>query len=224
MSTITKLLSDRKKLKSLASISIYVALMVIAAVVFSKYIDRESLQALVQNSGGLGIVVYFLIEVVYVTLTPLFNTAILIASGYIFGGHVGFAINFFATTLGLFLIVFLVKRYGRPLLQRVISENFYDRFDQLTQKIGPITLLVVYVLPLTPDDELTYIVAAGPIGFKRFILPIFLGTLAKSAYSYIGDMGTRGIVIATYARLILLVVGLIAVGLQERFLLKKRTG
>ncbi|OGL66324.1 hypothetical protein A3F52_04490 [Candidatus Uhrbacteria bacterium RIFCSPHIGHO2_12_FULL_47_11] len=198
--------------------------MVIAAVVFSKYIDRESLQALVQNSGGLGIVVYFLIEVVYVTLTPLFNTAILIASGYIFGGHVGFAINFFATTLGLFLIVFLVKRYGRPLLQRVISENFYDRFDQLTQKIGPITLLVVYVLPLTPDDELTYIVAAGPIGFKRFILPIFLGTLAKSAYSYIGDMGTRGIVIATYARLILLVVGLIAVGLQERFLLKKRTG
>src|SRR3989338_2600105 len=145
MSTITKLLSDRKKLKSLASISIYVALMVIAAVVFSKYIDRESLQALVQNSGGLGIVVYFLIE-------------------------------------------------------------------------------VVYVLPLTPDDELTYIVAAGPIGFKRFILPIFLGTLAKSAYSYIGDMGTRGIVIATYARLILLVVGLIAVGLQERFLLKKRTG
>src|SRR3989338_1996890 len=145
---------------------------------------------------GLGII-YFLIEVVYVTLTPLFNTAILIASGYIFGGHLGFIINFFATSLGLLLIVLLVRKFGRPLLQRIISQDFYNRFDQLTQKAVPITLLIVYVLPFTPDDELTYIVAAGPIKFKRFILPIIFGTLAKSAYSYIGAMGAKGIVIAT---------------------------
>ena len=113
------------------------------------------------------------------------------------------------------MIVFLVKKYGRPLLQRILSPHFYDRFDQLTQKVGPITLLICYVLPFTPDDELTYIVSAGPIGIKRFILPILLGTLAKAAYSYIGDMGTRGIAIATYARLIMLLVGLIVVGIQE---------
>ncbi len=83
------------------------------------------------------------------------------------------------------------------------------------KKFGPITLLICYILPFTPDDELTYIVAAGPIEIKRFILPILLGTLAKAAYSYIGDMGTNGIVIATYDRLIMLVVGLIFVGTQE---------
>ena len=220
MSIINKIVSDRVRLKSMLTLSIYVALMVVAAIVFSKFVDKDSLQAVVERSGKLGIVIYFFVQVIYVTLTPMFNTAILIASGYIFGGHIGFILNFLATSAGLFLIVFLVKKYGRPLLHRVVSPNFYNRFDQLTQKVGPITLLIVYVLRFTPDDELTYIVAAGPIGIKRFILPILLGTLAKAAYSYIGDMGTKGITIAAYARIVLLVVGLIVVGIQE-YLSKK---
>jgi len=160
--------------------------------------------------------------VIYVTLTPLFNTFILIASGYIFGGNLGFIINFLATTLGLFLIILLVKRYGRPLLKRVVSPRFYNRFDQITQKVGPITLLVVYVLPFTPDDELTYIVAAGPIGIKRFIIPILIGSLAKAAYSYIGDLGAEGIIFAFYARLILLLIGLVLVGAQEYLIKRSR--
>ncbi len=213
-------MSERPKLKSILIISIYVVLMITAAVIFTKYINRESLQAIVKNSGQWGIAFYFLIEVVYVTLTPLFNTFILIASGYIFGGHLGFVINFFATSIGLFFIVILVKKYGRSLLQKVVPPNFYNRFDKITQRIGPITLLIVYVLPFTPDDELTYIAAAGPIAIKRFILPIIFGTMAKAAYSYIGDMGAKGIAIAGYSRLGLLIIGLITVGIQE-YIVKK---
>jgi uncharacterized membrane protein YdjX (TVP38/TMEM64 family) len=217
---IKKLISEQIKLKSILILICYIILMILTAVIFTKYVDRESLQLLIKNSGQLGIFVYILIEIIYVTFTPLFNTFILIASGYIFGGNLGFIVNFIATTIGLFLIIFLVKFYGRPLLKRVISVNFYKRFDQIIQKVGPITLLVCYVLPFTPDDELTYIIAAGPIGIKRFILPILLGTMAKAAYSYIGDLGTNGIVIAAYARIIFLVIGLIVVGIQE-YLIKK---
>ena len=215
-----KITPNNTKLKSIIIISVYVALMIATAIIFSKYVDKESLQGTVESSGQWGIAIFFLIEVVYVTLTPLFNTFILIASGYIFGGHIGFIINFLATSLGLFLIVLLVKKYGRPLLQKVVSHNFYNRFDKITQKVGPITLLIVYILPFTPDDELTYIVAAGPIGFKRFILPILLGTLAKAAYSYVGDMGTKGIAIAAYARIALLIVGLVIIGIQEHWIKK----
>lgn len=223
MNIVGRIVSDRVKRKSVITLSIYIAAMVVAAVVFSKYVDRESLRAVIQRSGSLGIAVYFLIEVVYVTLTPMFNTAILIASGYIFGGHIGFVINFFSTSFGLFLIVWLVKTYGRPLLQRVVSPQLYNRFDQVTQRVGPLTLLIVYVLPFTPDDELTYIIAAGPIDMKRFLLPIVLGSLAKAAYSYLGDKGTSGITMAAYARIAMLVVGLIAVGVQEYFVGERKS-
>ncbi len=210
-----QIIPKQTRLKSAIKIGIYIFLMILSAFIFSIYVDKEALQEIVQSMGFLGIIIYFIIEVIYVTLTPLLNTAILIASGYIFGGHLGFIINFLATTLGLFLIVFLVKRYGRSLLQKVVSHKFYRNFDRIVQKIGPATLLIVYVLPFTPDDELTYLVAAGPVKFRRFIIPILLGSLAKAAYSYIGDLGAEGIIIALYARVILLVIGLIAVGLQE---------
>src|SRR3989344_2940121 len=166
--------------KSVFILSVYIILMIASAIFFSNYINQESLQELVERSGQLGIITYFLIEVFYVTFTPLLNTFVLIASGYLFGGHLGFTINFLSTAVGLLLIVFLVKKYGRPLLQKIVSQKFYEHFDKITQKVGPLALLIVYVLPFTPDDELTYIVAAGPIGFKRFILLVVLGTLATS--------------------------------------------
>ncbi len=217
-----KIISIKSKLKGIIMLCTYVLLMLTLAFIFSKYINKDFLQELVKSSGPLGIFIYFLIEVIYVTFTPLLNTFVLIFSGYLFGGHIGFVINFLSTAAGLFLIVFLVKKYGRPLLQKFVSPKFYKRFDEITQKVGPIILLIVYVLPFTPDDELTYIVAAGPIGFKRFILPVVLGTIAKSAYSYIGDLGTKGVIIAAYFRIAMLIIGLTLVGVQEHFIGKRK--
>lgn len=191
MSALTEIIYSRTKLKSALVIVAYLLVMIGTAVVFSKYVDQDSLQETVKDSGVFGIIIYSLIEIVYVTFTPLLNTFILIASGYIFGGHLGFLVNFFSTATGLFLIVILVHKYGRPLLQRLASPRFYQRFDHITQKMGPMILLVVYIVPFTPDDELTYILAAGPVEFKRFVLPVLFGTLAKSAYSYIVISGHK---------------------------------
>ncbi len=221
MEQIMKVIYNRPKLKSAIIISVYVLLMVIAAVFFNKFVDQETLQEFINQSGVWGVFIFFLVEVFYVTFTPLLNTFVLIAAGYLFGGFTGFIINFLATSTGLLLIVLLVKKYGRPLLQKVVPPRYYERFDEIIQKIGPMTLLIVYVLPLTPDDELTYILAAGPIGLKRFILPIILGTIAKSAYSYIGDLGAEGLTIAVYFRIVLLILGILLVGLQEYYIKRK---
>lgn len=219
-----QIFENELKMKSLAVLAGYLCLMIFAAFFFQKYVNKDVLQELVGRSGQFGIIIFFLIEVVYVTFTPLLNTAILILAGYIFGGLTGFFINFLANTAGLFLIVFLVRKYGRSLLKKVVSKNFYDKFDSLAEKIGPMILFVVYVLPFTPDDELTYIVAAGPIKFRRFILPILLGNIAKSAYSFIGENATTGIAIAASARIIMLIVGLVLVGLQEYVMERKLIG
>lgn len=213
----------KNEVKSIISLVSYGLLIVVVAFLFKRYVSREVLQTIVQNSGSLGVFIYYLIEVAYITFTPFLNTFILIASGYIFGSQLGFIVNFLAATSSLFLIVFLVKKYGRPLLKRLVSENFYKHFDKITQKIGPVLLLVAYVIPFSPDDELTYIIAAGPLGFKRFILPVLLGSIGKASYSYIGDLGGPGVIIATYVRLGVLISGLLLVGLQEYILNKNGT-
>lgn len=221
MNRLKKIFNNPDKRKSLLALFFAILVIIGLAFLLNKSLNRETLQAIVSRGGRWGMLLYYLIETAYITFTPFFNTFILIASGYIFGGAVGAVINFLAATSSLFLIVFLVKRYGRPLLKRVVSPKFYKHFDAITQKVGPIILLIAYVLPFTPDDELTYIVAAGPLKFKRFILPVLLGGIAKSAYSYIGDRGTGGLMIAIYFRVAMLLAGLLLVGLQEYILKKK---
>lgn len=220
MNKLKEIIFQKPKLNGLSILMAYGLLMLVITFVFSSFVSREFLQTVVERSGVFGILVYGIIEILYVTFTPLLNTFVLIFSGYLFGGHVGFLINFFSTIFGLFLIVFLVKRYGRPLLKKFVSPKFYQGFDEIVKRVGPIILLIVYVLPFTPDDELTYIIAAGPIAFRRFVLPIILGTIAKSAYSYIGALGGEGLIISIYFRVAILIAGLLIVGLQE-YIIKK---
>lgn len=218
---IKELFKDLTKTKSLLVLLMYVLIIVLVAVFFKKYLDQETLQLLVQRSGQWGVFTYLFLEILYIVFTPFLNTFILIVSGYLFGGLLGALINFIAAISSLLLIVFLVKKYGRPLLKKLVSENFYRHFDKIVAKVGPMLLLVAYVVPFSPDDELTYIVAAGPLGFKRFILPVVLGSIGKASYSYIGDLGGEGVIIAAYTRVSVLVVGLILIFIQEYILKKK---
>ena len=222
MEKLKNLFRDSKKRKSILVLIAYALFMILMAIILSQHVDKENLQSVIKNMGPLGILVFLIIEFVYVVFTPLYNTAIHIGAGYIFGGHLGFVLNFIATTAGLFTIMLLVRKYGRPLLKRLVPSTFYNRYDKLAQKVGPIFLFLIYVLPFTPDDEMTYVVAAGSVNIKRFILPILLGNIAKSAMSYIGDKGTSGLSIAGMARVVILVVGLIAIVAQEYFYKKKK--
>lgn len=180
------------------------------------YVDREALRQLVNRNGSLGIWLFLLIEYVYVFFAPIYNTPIHLAAGYIFGGQLGWLLNFVATTAALFTIIGLVKHYGRPLLGRIVSESKLQKYDKLTQRIGPVALFVAYVLPLFPDDEITYMLAAGErVQFWRFILPVILGNVTKSAVSFIGDEGSQGVPVALGSRLLVLLVGLVLIGIQE---------
>jgi len=203
-------------------LGIYIAVMIALAFIVTQYIDRSTLHTIVDRSGAWGIGVFLIIEYLYVIFVPIYNTAIHIASGYIFGGQLGWIFNFVATTAGLFTIILLVKSYGRLLLEKVVSNKFIKSYDSVISKIGIIALFIMYVLPLFPDDEITYLLAVGgKIQFWRFIIPVVLGNVAKTAVSYIGDEGLSGFTIAIEARVIILVVGLIIIGAQEYWLVPK---
>lgn len=200
----------------------YILIMIILAVTLHRFVDREWLQNVVQGTGQTGIIVFALIEYFYVIFVPVYNTAIHLAAGYVFGGHVGWILNFIATSAGLFTIIALVKHYGRPLIEKVVSPRILERYDGLAWRVGPLMLFFVYVLPVFPDDEITYLVAASQVQFRRFILPVLLGNVTKSAVSYIGDQGAAGIPQALGSRVVVLVVGVVLIGIQE-YVLRRKT-
>lgn len=202
----------------------YIAVMIAVALLLRQYVDREVLRAVVERNGSLGIWLFLLIEYLYVVLVPIYNTPIHLASGYIFGGNMGWLLNFISTTAGLFTIVALVRYYGRPLLKKMVPQRIFKRYDKFAENIGPITLFIVYVLPLFPDDEITYMLAAGGrIPFWRFVAPILFGNVTKAAVSYIGDEGSAGVVTALGTRVVVLIVGVLIIGIQEYLVRRSRS-
>ncbi len=203
-------------------LGIYIAIMIALAFIVTQYTDRDVLRTTVDRLGSVGALAFLIIEYLYVVFVPIYNTAIHVASGYIFGGQLGWILNIIATTAGLFTIIVLVRSYGRLLLDKVVSKGILKYYDSIVSKIGVVTLFIIYVLPLFPDDEITYLLAAGKrIQFWRFIIPVVLGNIAKTSTSYVGDEGVGGISMTIGTRVVVLVVGLIIIGIQEYWLLPK---
>jgi uncharacterized membrane protein YdjX (TVP38/TMEM64 family) len=172
-------------------------------------INRETLQSFVRGLGFLGPIMFFLIEIAYIVLVPIYNTPIHLMAGYLFGPWWGFVINYVATSLGLLIIVWLSHRYGRSLLQRLLNKKTMSRFDKFFGKkeITPYLLFVIYVLPLFPDDEITYLVALSRVPFLAYIPAILLGNIAKASVSFIGNNPIAGIFPAVMIRVVLLLFG-----------------
>ncbi|MFA5031231.1 MAG: VTT domain-containing protein [Patescibacteria group bacterium] len=218
---LKQIVKDSASRKAVLYILLYIAVVIIAGFFLKQYVDREQLRALTESTGIWGILVFGCIEYLYVIFVPI-NTTIHLISGYLFGGDLGWVLNFITTTAGLFTIIFLVKRYGRPLLEKIVSQKFLEQFDNISAKIGPFTLFVLYVLPMFPDDEITYLVAAANIKFKRFILPVIFGNITKAAISYVGDEGSSGLDLALGSRIVILIIGGIIIGIQEYIVQRKK--
>lgn len=193
----------------------YIIFMVLLGVFLFRAVDREVLRDIVERAGLLGPLAFLVVEYFYVIFVPIYNTAIHLAAGYIFGGGTGWLLNIIATSAGLFTIIGLVKYYGRPLLERVVSKSKIERYDRVASRTAPIVLFLIYALPLFPDDEITYLIAASQTKFSRFVLPVILGTIAKTSVSYIGDEGLSGFTLTIISRTSLLIIGLFLVAVQE---------
>jgi len=196
-------------------IVLYVVATIVIGLAATHYINREALRLMLQHADGWATPVFVVIEYLYIVLVPFYNVGIHLAAGYIFGGNVGWLLNWITANLGLFTIVWLIKRYGRPLLEKVVSQEFLAKFDKFDGKIPPILLFVIYALPFFPDNEFAYIVAAGSGSFSPFILPIILGNIAKASISFIGDKGWPGFWQTGVIRLEVLILGSIVVIIQE---------
>lgn len=199
---------------------LYIAGMVIFAITVPRAVDRAWLDATVSDLGAAGPLAFLAISYFYVVFIPVYNTPIHLAAGFIFGGWFGWLLNFLSATLGLLTIILLVRRFGRPLLEKLVSAPKLAKYDHLASRIGPMTLFLVYVLPVFPDDEVTYVMAASRISLWRYLLPILFGNVTKASMSFIGDKGASGVGLALGSRVVVFAIGALFIFVQERLVLR----
>ena len=132
---------------------------------------------LLSNVGILAPILMLFIQIGQVIIAPIPVGAVSAASGYIFGAFWGFIIAYIGLLIGSFIVFFIGKEFGRPLVRRIVSKRIMSKYDGYVQKISIFILTLIYFLPLFPDDEITYILGMSKTKTRKMVIPLFLGKI-----------------------------------------------
>jgi uncharacterized membrane protein YdjX (TVP38/TMEM64 family) len=71
----------------------------------------------------------------------------------------------------------LARRFGRPLVERLIPERQMTRWDDLTAHQGPWFFFLVFLFPFLPDDLTSFLIGLSPLSIPRMLVLTTLGRL-----------------------------------------------
>lgn len=110
-----------------------------------------------------------------------------IAAGYAFGFWEGTALCILGMTIGGALVFALVRRFGRPAAEVFFSREKLDslRFLQHKRRVS-LVLVLVFLLPGTPKDILSYAAGLTSVKFSHWLLITSLCRLPSVITSTMG--------------------------------------
>jgi uncharacterized membrane protein YdjX (TVP38/TMEM64 family) len=196
-------------------------------VTFVGSIDAASIKEWILSFGTLSPLVYFLIVVGQVILNPIPAGPVTLAGALVFGVWEGLALSMAGSVIGSILVFAAVRRWGEPLLLRVVDEKTYARYaDRLGE--GGWWFFLLMLLPLMPDDAVCALAGLSAMSLRRYVAFMVVGrlpgaTLTSLLASDAITASTAGWITAGLFLSALLALGLIYRGRLEGWILR-RTG
>ena len=104
-----------------------------------------------------------------------------IVGAYVFGFWAGFLYSAIGLTIGTAINIVLARRFGRPLVDRLIDPRYVARFDRFTGERSTLFYAIVFVIPWMPKDLICYAVGLSRASLKMMIPVAALGRLPSVA-------------------------------------------
>lgn len=115
------------------------------------------------------------LQAAQVLLAPIPGHALGIASGYLFGTWWGTVYSMAGTLAGSLVALLLARRYGRPIVARLVSREALEWLDARAGQHGLLFFVLVFLLPFLPDDVACLIAGLSPIPVPALMLAMLAG-------------------------------------------------
>lgn len=180
---------------------------------------RDSFTAFVDSLGIWGYLLMFTIQVLQVIVAIIPGEPVELVAGVLYGGLGGLLMCMAGCVAGSAVIFIFMRTIGGPIIDRIFKKKKLQEFSfmQDSRKLETVTLLL-FMLPGTPKDMLTYIAGTTGIPMLRFIVISTFARIPSIVTStFIGDSVLAG---NWYTALILLIItfalGLAGIFFRER--------
>ena len=175
---------DKKKKLKIFKIMLFVIVVIILTVItvylfpVMKNLSTKEGQIVfkekVTNTGTYGLLLLFLIQIAQIFLFILPGEPIEILAGMCYGWFWGTVFIMISSAFITTLIFWLVRKIGRQFVYDFSDEEKIKKIEnnkifQNPQKIE-LVLFILFLVPGTPKDLLTYLAGLLPIRMRRFII------------------------------------------------------
>ncbi len=141
------------------------------------------------GDGFSGILIYLLIIVVAIVIAPISMMPFVPIASNMWGWYYAALIHIVGWSLGSFIVFFLSRKYGVPLIKKFVS---LEKINEIEKKIpkGEVFLGIVVLRMITPVDVLSYALSLfTKIGFRTYALATIIGIIPFAfAFSYLGTV------------------------------------
>ena len=148
--------------------------------------DARAVRAFVSDHAFVSRLAMLGINIVQVLLAFLPGEPVELASGYAFGFWEGTALCLVASGLATSAIYWATRRWGWKLVGLFFDRSLFDRFSWLkSAKRLELIMLIVFLIPGTPKDFLTYFAGLTNMRFLPIVLIATFGRIPSIVTSTI---------------------------------------
>ncbi len=164
----------KRKIISIISIVIFLIIAVSLTVFIWKWLSsfsQEGFRSYIRSFGAWGWFVLLGLQVLQVFVALIPGEVLESAAGYAFGAVMGTFICYVGVVIGSAAIFFLTRKFGMKLVEVFVSTRKINelRFINTESKRNALIFLI-YFIPGTPKDLITYFVGLTDIKFTAFLV------------------------------------------------------
>ena len=134
--------------------------------------------------GPFVILMYAILQLITIIIGPIGGLFMYIAVLAIFKPFWGLVLIYLVTTPTYLVNFYLARRFGRPLVEKIIGKHSMKKVDEYAEDAGNITLLLLRIFQSGLFDYISYGAGLTKVRFRDFIWINFLGGIPASLISY----------------------------------------
>ncbi len=175
---------DKPTKRLIVVIAVFFSLMIALSLISLPYIKllsepetQQTFKAWVTSFGVGGWLLVLCIQIIQIVIAFIPGEPVEILAGVLYGGFGGLFLCLFGCVIASTCVFILSKRFGAPLVAKLFKKSKLDEFAFLkdAKKLETI-VFILFLIPGTPKDMLTYVVGTSPMKTTQFL---YISTFAR---------------------------------------------
>ncbi len=173
----------KHKHRVIGYIVVFIIIIILSSLVYfipgiEKFSSPTYLRGLLLSVGAWGYLVYIILLILSVPL-PIPSAPIVLTGGYVYGAFLGTVLSLLANTIGATIGFYLIRKNGKPLLEKLVDKHHILHFNHLFKKRGEVVAFISYIVPIFPSDAVSMLLGLSKIRYHTFFILLILGHIPR---------------------------------------------